>query len=357
MNQSYFYFHHHRCRHPEYRPLWKVLKIVSLVILIPILIPVGLILFSIFLGLLGMGVGLLSFFPMAVDFMMATPTAIASLIICILLLIGLPVVFLILSIRQRARTPRYMDPIINWTLIGLWIATLVASLLLVLRIADTSGGMKTTLLNMGQAKDLVDAKTEMRPMEAFRCIDISGGIEVDVENAPNCEVKVESMDMSAVETYVVNETLYISIPDMRYLKAKVEVGVPQLRAIKGNGACDVEIDDMVTDSLEVDFNGVSSVELEAHVAYLVLRQNGAGHMKVEGSAQQASFYTNGACRVDAGKLMVGQAHVNAAGSSTLVLHAQQEMWAQAAGTSRVRYKGHPEVKEKLEIGTATIRRD
>ena len=50
-------------------------------------------------------------------------------------------------------------------------------------------------------------------------------------------------------------------------------------------------------------------------------------------------------------------HINCAGASVAEVHVQRELWAQAAGASKITYKGSPAIKQNMAVGGSIIRKD
>ena len=61
--------------------------------------------------------------------------------------------------------------------------------------------------------------------------------------------------------------------------------------------------------------------------------------------------------LEAEDLLAQVVHINCAGASKAEVHAVRELWAQAAGASKISYKGNPTVKQKLAVGGSLIIRD
>ena len=49
-------------------------------------------------------------------------------------------------------------------------------------------------------------------------------------------------------------------------------------------------------------------------------------------------------------------HINCAGASKGEVNVVQELWAQAAGTSRIAYEGNPAIRNQIAVGGSVIRR-
>jgi hypothetical protein len=78
---------------------------------------------------------------------------------------------------------------------------------------------------------------------------------------------------------------------------------------------------------------------------------------LEGSAENVEIAIAGAGKVDADDLIVQNMHINCAGASQAEVHVVRELWAQAAGASKISYQGNPTIKQKMAVGGSFILKD
>ena len=50
-------------------------------------------------------------------------------------------------------------------------------------------------------------------------------------------------------------------------------------------------------------------------------------------------------------------HVNCAGASKAEVNVVRELWAQAAGASKITYKGTPTIKQGIAVGESVIKKN
>ena len=77
-------------------------------------------------------------------------------------------------------------------------------------------------------------------------------------------------------------------------------------------------------------------------------------MAISGKAKNLKLKINGSVTVDAGKLIVQNAEVEAQGASTVTVNVQNSLNAKAAGAATVRYRGTPKVLKEQTSGAASL---
>ena len=61
--------------------------------------------------------------------------------------------------------------------------------------------------------------------------------------------------------------------------------------------------------------------------------------------------------LEAEDLLTQVMHLNCAGASKAEVNVAAELWAQAAGASKITYKGNPRIKQNMAVGGSFIRKD
>jgi hypothetical protein len=61
--------------------------------------------------------------------------------------------------------------------------------------------------------------------------------------------------------------------------------------------------------------------------------------------------------LEAEDLVVQTMHINCLGASKAEVNVVSELWAQAAGASKISYKGTPRIQQNIAVGGSVIRRD
>jgi hypothetical protein len=53
-------------------------------------------------------------------------------------------------------------------------------------------------------------------------------------------------------------------------------------------------------------------------------------------------------------LLVQDMHINCAGASRAEISVQKQLWAQAAGSTKILYRGEPNILQKIAVGGSLI---
>jgi HSP20 family molecular chaperone IbpA len=169
-------------------------------------------------------------------------------------------------------------------------------------------------------------------------------------------------DKINIKAEVRDSVLYIDVPGNlpREAIADFTISAPELRKITVYGASKIEtIDEHILQqpNLTLDLNGAAEAELNLAVKELHIEAKGASKLELEGQVDAARISLAGAGKVDAEDLVVQTMHINCAGASQAEIHVVRELWAQAAGASRINYSGNPTIKQKMAVGGSVVVRD
>ena len=114
---------------------------------------------------------------------------------------------------------------------------------------------------------------------------------------------------------------------------------------------------MTQPSLALDLNGAAQAELHLHVQTLMIDAKGASLLELSGTADEVRVTIAGAGELEAEDLVAQTLHINCAGASKAEVNVVRELWAQAAGASKITYKGAPQIRQNIAVGGSVIRRD
>jgi hypothetical protein len=94
-----------------------------------------------------------------------------------------------------------------------------------------------------------------------------------------------------------------------------------------------------------------------NVHTLTVDAKGASKLELEGQADDVHIMVAGAGEVDAEDLHTQTMHINCAGASKAEVNVARELWAQAAGASKITYKGTPHIKQNMAVGGSVIKKE
>lgn len=327
-------------------------------IAIPLLIPVLFAFFGVTVGLLAAGVGVMSVVPVVgMELFGGDAWWIALGAVCVLTAVIVPVVMLVHTIVAYMRTRRAPKARFWWITLIIWLLSLVGVACVMVKAAHTTGGTRQLIQTLQRVADddYEYLFAETRTLPAFHSIEVEGAASVTLQTAPEPLLSVACNEPAAITSEVRDSVLYLRIPSERYEGAELTVCVPELRRLRATGACKVENEGVLSQpALVLECTGAVSTDLHLAVQHLTVTAQGATELELEGSAQTADITLSGAGKINADDLSVQDMRINCKGASYAELYVLRTLWAQAAGASKIVYKGTPAVKQSLSVGGSQI---
>ena len=337
------------------------------------------ILFAIVLSLFGVAVAgttglatVLPIFPIFADLLVdGGAILIPLLMVALIAIIVLPIIMLVYAIVTKLRTRRGPKARFWWISILLWIASIVfwcSALVKLYHSYDCAPEiLKTMVLDELDIND-ESATTSTLQLDGYHSVILTGAAKLHLSNAEQASTVLRTnlgqlmMDQINIKAEVLDSVLYIDIPDNlpREVVADFTIAVPELRKISVYGASKIETAEeqiLTQPNLTLDFNGAAKADLKLAVNNLNIEAKGASKLELEGRAENVEIAIAGAGKVDADDLIVQNMHINCIGASQAEIHVVRELWAQAAGASKITYQGNPTIKQKIDVGGSFIIKD
>lgn len=357
-----------------------VLNVILAILALPMIF-VGLaILFAIVLSLFGVAVtgsttlaAVMPIFPVLADVLVeGGAILIPLLMIALVLIIILPIIMIVYTIVTYMRTRRGPKARFWWITILFWLASLIFWGVSLVRLYTSYNNAPEILKAMtfeGLDVDDAGAITSVLQLDAYHTVHLRGAAELELQNASTpsttltTNILMPSMSSENITAEVRDSILYIdtrtNIP-IDDLIAKFTIATPHLREIIVQGAGKIETIDnhsLQLTSLNLDLSGAAEADLLLNVQNLTIDAKGASKLDLAGVADNLHVTIAGAGELEAEDLLAQVVHINCAGASKAEIHAVRELWAQAAGASKISYQGNPTVKQKLAVGGSLIIRD
>ena len=357
-----------------------VLNVILAILALPMIF-VGLaILFTIVLSLFGVAVtgsttlaAVMPIFPVLADVLVeGGAILIPLLMIALVLIIILPIIMIVYTIVTYMRTRRGPKARFWWITILFWLASLIFWGVSLVRLYTSYNNAPEILKAMtfeGLDVDDAGAITSVLQLDAYHTVHLRGAAELELQNASTpsttltTNILMPSMSSENITAEVRDSILYIdtrtNIP-IDDLIAKFTIATPHLREIIVQGAGKIETIDnhsLQLTSLNLDLSGAAEADLLLNVQNLTIDAKGASKLDLAGVADNLHVTIAGAGELEAEDLLAQVVHINCAGASKAEVHAVRELWAQAAGASKISYQGNPTVKQKLAVGGSLIIRD
>lgn len=121
----------------------------------------------------------------------------------------------------------------------------------------------------------------------------------------------------------------------------IQITVPELRSLDLSGAIKADIGHIKTDRLNLALTGATQAFVDVNVNRLQADITGASKSTFTGRAETVDMDLAGASKLDASRLVAKTVNIEAAGACSADVHATNTLRADAAGASKVRYKGNP----------------
>ena len=362
------------------RTLGIILNITLLVLAFPVIF-IGLAtLLGLIISIFGIAVAggtslaaILPIFPVFAELLVdGGAILIPLLMIALVLIIALPIIMIVYTIITYLRTRRGPKARFWWITILFWLASLIFWGVSLVRLYTSYNNAPEILKAMTfEGLDVDDAGTitSVLQLDAYHTVHLRGAAELELQNASTpsttltTNILMPSMSSENITAEVRDSILYIdthtNIP-IDDLIAKFTIATPHLREIIVQGAGKIETTDnqsLQLTSLNLDLSGAAEADLLLNVQNLTIDAKGASKLDLAGVADNLHVTIAGAGELEAEDLLAQVVHINCAGASKAEVHAVRELWAQAAGASKISYKGNPTVKQKLAVGGSLIIRD
>ena len=300
------------------RVLTIVLKAILIIIAIQLFFPVLAVVFGLLVAFFGISIGGIAVIPaLGLELFNGSTAWTWLLCLSVAVAVSMPIFMIVYWIVKFSR--EHQHPSLRFWLISLlvWVLSLcglVASADKALKVNNTDWA--TVMEYIDEIDDDASIVNEVRDVDVFHAIELSGAMKAEIHVGQPQEVKVRFDRLGEVETTVENGVLRVLGKGNH--GGRAVISVPTLDALSLSGACKIDIDGDV-DSLRLDAVGAS--------------------------------------KIDAENLTVKDLHLNVSGASKAEVYVTGTLWAQAAGASKITYHGNPEVLQSLAVGASRIKRD
>lgn len=182
-------------------------------------------------------------------------------------------------------------------------------------------------------------KTEKRSLPAFKSIETNGAFEIDVtcQQAASFEIEGDDNLLPLIKTEVRGDVLRI-YSDRSYNAKRaisVRMALPDLEAIRSNGAADIHVSKVKNDELTIGWQGAGRIEAAGETKFVHISSTGAG-------------------KIDTGGLHAERAKVSVTGAAQVDVYASQQLDVTVSGVGQVTYGGNPPVVNKSVSGFGSV---
>ena len=295
------------------------------------------------------------------------------LLIALLLIVVLPIVMIVHTIVTFMRTRRGPKARFWWITILFWVASVIfwsASLVRFYHAYEHAPQILSAMTMDDFDVDDAGVATSALQLDAYHSVELRGAAQLHLSQAAVPSTTLTTNMLHSLVTgednwlaEVRDSVLYIDVTTQMPLDEVMldfAIASPDLRKITVYGASKIETLDgqiLTQPSLALDLNGAAQAELHLHVQTLMIDAKGASQLELSGTADEVRVTIAGAGELDAEDLVAQSLHINCAGASKAEVNVVRELWAQAAGASKITYKGAPQIRQNIAVGGSVIRRD
>jgi hypothetical protein len=215
------------------------------------------------------------------------------------------------------------------------------------------------------AQVVKDKNVQVRQVDAFHGIEISGGFDVYV--SPDAEhalaVSAATIELrDQIVTRVENGILKISlqtqgkvIRKLNQKDLKVYLSAPTLSLIKAGGATDVHLTGKLKgDDLDIHLSGASDINGQIEYNKVDLQLSGASDATISGKVDKLQVIASGASDFKGKDLKVMKCSVSASGASNVVVNVSDLLEPKASGASHIKYYGSPKLQSVSLSGASKV---
>ena len=295
------------------------------------------------------------------------------LLIALLLIVVLPIVMIVHTIVTFMRTRRGPKARFWWITILFWVASVIfwsASLVRFYHAYEHAPQILSAMTMDDFDVDDAGVATSALQLDAYHSVELRGAAQLHLSQAAVPSTTLTTNMLHSLVTgednwqaEVRDSVLYIDVTTQMSLDEVMldfAIASPDLRKITVYGASKIETLDgqiLTQPSLALDLNGAAQAELHLHVQTLMIDAKGASQLELSGTADEVRVTIAGAGELEAEDLVAQTLHINCAGASKAEVNVVRELWAQAAGASKITYKGAPQIRQNITVGGSVIRRD
>ena len=221
-----------------------------------------------------------------------------------------------------------------------------------------------TLNSSVAQKTVYDANAEVRTVGSFTGVSVSSAIDLYISMGAENAVAVSAKDNALtanITTEVKNGVLYIGLKkgmnSWGPKSIKAYVSIKAINKLEATGACDVLVDGSLNaPDLEIEISGASDFKGEVNAQNLHLLARGSSDFSISGKTTNLRIDVSGSSDVKGYGLVSDNCDIDASGSSDVDITVNKALHAKSSGSSDIRYKGEPSVKDVSSSGSSDIRK-
>jgi hypothetical protein len=205
-------------------------------------------------------------------------------------------------------------------------------------------------------------KTEDRPVNDFKNVEVGGAAKVLVSQGDHAAVKIEADENLLRYMEIRQEGDKIFVREKRGFnlrpthEIRVYVTAPVFNSIDASGACDIIGETKITNSeaLELQVSGAGDIKMEVDAPKLSAEVTGSGSINLKGQTKEVSFDLTGAAHAHCYELLSENTKVEISGAGSAEVYASVKLDAQVSGAGEVNYKGNASTVNQHVSGAGSV---
>lgn len=289
-----------------------------------------------------------------------TPEKAVLMIIALMFIVGIPIFMLIYWAIKIISGKRDKSGALGWVMIILWFLSIFMFAGLGARTALTLSKGDFDSLEFYWSNDDDDKQiAEMRHLEPFHGVEVSGNIEIELvqDSIQSVQVRCHPDVLGHVRTEVENGILKIYTKKIHLNRnIKVNVTGSTLQQLTAHGAAEINSYGKISsDRMHIELSGVSKADLDVAVSQdLVVEMNGATNADIEGHAYNLSCDLSGASKLDAENLQVRNADISGTGVCEIEADVKDSLEVEMSGASHFKTNNRPIYLQQKVMGGSSV---
>lgn len=287
------------------------------------------------------------------DFSLVTPDKAVLLIIALLLVVGCPI-FMLVCWAIRITTGRNSaSKTTSWVIIILWFAGLFMLYSFSAKTLIHWNKLGNHSWTFDSTKSNSPIKEEIRTVEPFQNIEISGNIELILtqDSVRKLVISAPELLLPYIKTEIKGSKLDVYC-EKGFINSRIKIyaSTDSIFSLVASGASLIKSTSTINSStLNLELNGASKANLELAVLKNInLDISGASYADIDGSVPSLFIEVSGASKVDADQLSAQDVIVEASGASSAKVYAVKSIDADASGASSIRCEGSPKIQKRSD---------
>lgn len=232
-----------------------------------------------------------------------------------------------------------------------------------------------------------EVETRQYDFDGFINVDIDGAFEYEIQKADNWSIRITA-GRNLFEFITVTETGQLLDINMRepagirlisysHPRPRAIISMPELSSLDSsgatdgsvigfesaedmdislNGACAVDLEDIVAVTAKMELSGASEVKGRIMVDILDLEVSSASKVELEGSADDVILNARGASRADLSDLIIHNADITLRDASHGTINLDGKLDVRLSGASKLEFFGEPEIGVLDVSGASTFKK-